>query len=435
MNTGDTVRREDSESPGEIYRRSAVIGAGYFTVALVEPMYNAYVPLMLADHLDGSVAVGGVLSTLNLIAPLIIPLFAALSDRTITRIGRRMPFIVGFLPPAAVALALVPVAAQTGLYRLLGALVALHFFRHAARGPVVALMPDLVPPDQRSQANGVINTMGGLAAITATVLLAPLITVAIDIPGVGLTRRVLPFWIVSVLMVTSTIFLFLNVREPVVGGERRTRETPSVLSSLKTVFRAGRSGALPILLAVLLSFTGWKLLSPFITLYARDVLGAGEGAAGLSFGMIAISQTAFAVPGGIIAARFGRRRVISVALLVLATIGLGLWLNHRAVTATVDAETAATGLYLFWGLLFLMGLSWVILITNSLPMLWDMGGPDTVGLYTGLYYLASQTALVAGPGLGGVVIEYVGFGGLFIAFGMAMVGTVLLLRSTRALRL
>lgn len=236
-------------------------------------------------------------------------------------------------------------------------------------------------------------------------------------------------------MVTSTIFLFLNVRELVVGGERRTREKPPVLSSLKTVFRAGRSGALPILLAVLLSFTGWKLLSPFITLYARDVLGAGEGAAGLSFGMIAISQTAFAVPGGIIAARFGRRRVISVALLVLATIGLGLWLNHRAVTATVDAETAATGLYLFWGLLFLMGLSWVILITNSLPMLWDMGGPDTVGLYTGLYYLASQTALVAGPGLGGVVIEYVGFGGLFIAFSMAIVGTVLLLRSTRALRL
>lgn len=71
-----------------------------------------------------------------------------------------MPFIVGLLPPAAVALALVPVAAQTGLYRLLGTLVALHFFRHAARGLVVALMPDLVPPDQRSQANGVINTMG-----------------------------------------------------------------------------------------------------------------------------------------------------------------------------------------------------------------------------------------------------------------------------------
>jgi maltose/moltooligosaccharide transporter len=409
-------------------------------------MYNAYVPLMLADHLDGSVAVGGVLSTLNLIAPLIIPLFAALSDRTVTRIGRRMPYIVGFLPPAALALALVPVAAQIGLYRLLGALVALHFFRHAARGPVVALMPDLVPPDQRSQANGVINTMGGLAAITATVLLAPLITVAIDIPGVGPTRRVLPFWITSVLMVASTVVLFLNVREPVAGVENRPRESPRILTSLATVFRAGRSGALPILAGVLLSFTGWKLISPFVTLYARDYLGAGEAAAGLSFGMIAISQTAFAIPGGIIAARFGRRRVISVALLVLAAVGLGLVLNHRLATSPATASPAtagpvattgpvATGLYPFWALLFLMGLAWVILITNSLPMLWDIGGPGTVGLYTGLYYLASQTALVAGPGLGGIVIEYVGFGGLFLAFSLAMVGTVFLLRMTTAVRL
>ncbi|NBB72660.1 MAG: MFS transporter, partial [Bacteroidetes bacterium] len=61
--------------------KSFIIGSGFFTVALIEPMYNAYVPLMLADHLGSSAAVGGALSALNVIAPLIIPLFSTMSDR------------------------------------------------------------------------------------------------------------------------------------------------------------------------------------------------------------------------------------------------------------------------------------------------------------------------------------------------------------------
>ncbi len=407
----------------DIYRRSFIIGSGFFTVALIEPMYSAYIPLMLADHLQSSVKVGAVLSALNLIAPLVIPIFAALSDRTSTRIGKRMPYIIAFLPPAALALAFVPVAAQLHLSWLVGALVVMNFLRHAARGPVVSLMPDLVPPNQRSQANGVINTMGGLAAITATVALAPLITVQVLIPGVGLTRRVLPFWIIAGLIIASTVFLFMNVREALAGPTPRAHTTPSLRSALSGIARSGPGGAVPILAAVLLWFLGWKLITPFITLYARDYLGAGEAAAGLSFGMLAISQTLFAVPSGIIAARLGRRRVISAALGVLTAVGAAMFANHQ-----LAAFSSAAGLYPFWALLFVMGLAWVVLITNCLPMLWDLGGLGTVGLYTGLYYFASQTALVVGPGIGGAVIEYIGYGGLFVGFAAVMLGARMLIK-------
>lgn len=418
-----------------LFRRALLIGSGYFTVALLEPLYGAYVPLMLSDHLTSSLEVGLALSALNLIAPLVIPVFSSLSDRTVTSIGRRMPYIIVFLPLAALALALVPIGAQLNFFSLITALAVMNFCRHAARGPVVSLMPDLIPSHQRSQANGIINMMGGVAAITATVFLAPLITIQIYIPTIGLTGRILPFWIIAVLIFISTAFLFHNVKEPihVINNQSRSdremhlshQSAPAESSgrvsdsgTIRTIIRLinqGRNGPFPILIAVTLWFTGWKLIIPFITIYARDHFGAGEAAAGLSFGMLAISQTFAAIPTGMIAARFGRRRTIRQALIILSVIGVAIFINHR-----VAGSTAGFGLYIFWGLLFCLGLTWATLITNCLPLLWDLGGSASIGLFTGLYYFASQTALVGGPGIGGAIIEVTGFGGLFIGFSAVM---------------
>ncbi len=429
-------------SPEKVYRRAFVIGSGFFTVALIEPMYSAYVPLMLYDHLESSGAVGVVLSLLNTIAPVVIPFFAALSDRTSTRIGKRMPYIVLFLPLAALALALVPIGARVGLAALVLALALMNFFRHAARGPVVSLMPDLVPSSLRSQANGVINTMGGLAAITATVLLAPLITAKPVVPVFGPIPRALPFWIVAVLIICATAFLYRKVKEPAATRSRRENDgselglqdpnpppepRPQIGEALAQVYRSGRHGALPILAAVALWFLGWKLITPFITIYARDYLGAGEAAAGLSFGMLAVSQTVCAVPAGLLGARVGRRRVMGWALLVLIAFGVGAGVNHAAV-----ATVGKGGLVPFWGLLVCLGAAWAVLITNCLPLLWEFGGAGAVGLYTGLYYFASQAALVLGPSLGGSLIQLSGFGALFVSFGCVVFLAASLLRIAAA---
>ncbi|MFO8065610.1 MAG: MFS transporter [Spirochaetota bacterium] len=446
----------DGERSGDVagvYRRAFIIGSGFFTVALIEPMYSAYVPLMLSDHLRSSSAVGGILSALNLIAPVVIPIFSTLSDRTRTAMGRRMPYIVGFLPPAAVALAILPFAGVVGLGALLAALVAMNFFRHAARGPVVSLMPDLVPPQERSRANGVINTMGGLAAITATVVLAPLISVGVDIPGVGQVRRVVPFGAVSVLMLAATLFLYITVKEPTsierdegegtntpdrrtgrsrtgrsredAGGEHHGRgQRLGPLHAVSELVRLRRGGAVPILAGVLLWFLGWKSIVPFITMYARDVLGAQETAAGLSFGMLALSQTAAAIPAGIIADRLGRTRVMSVALAALVLVGIGILINDRLAAAAAGYS----GLLAFWALLLCLGTAWAVLITNCLPLLWDVGGPAHLGLYTGLYYFASQAAPVLGPGLGGTIFDTLGFGALSLSFSVIMAGALILVR-------
>ena len=444
-----------------VYRRAFIIGSGFFTVALIEPMYSAYVPLMLSDHLNSSSAVGSILSGLNLIAPLVIPIFSVLSDRTHTAIGKRMPYIVGFLPPAALALAALPFVGAVGLWALVGALVVMNFCRHAARGPVVSLMPDLVPPRERSRANGVINTMGGLAAITATAALAPLISIEAEIPGIGTVRRVVPFGVVSVLIIAATVFLYVKVKEPSRleydegGGENASRSRTGhdaatglhshtaarprgdaardhrlPLRTVAALIRSRRGGAVPILAAVLLWFLGWKSIVPFITMYARDVLGAGEAAAGLSFGMLALSQTAAAIPAGIVADRLGRTKVMSGALGALVFVGIGIFINDWAGAI----EASYSGLYVFWALLLCLGAAWAVLITNCLPLLWNIGGSAQVGLYTGMYYFASQAAPVLGPGLGGTVFDTAGFGALALLFSIIMGTALVFVRlATRAL--
>ncbi|WP_018525064.1 MFS transporter [Alkalispirochaeta alkalica] len=404
-------------SPRWVYRRSLVIGSGFFTVALIEPMYSAYIPLMLGDYLSTSASVGAVLSVLNLIAPLVIPLFSTLSDRTRTPLGKRMPYIVFFFPLAAFSLAVVPLAAHRSLVALVASLAAMNFFRHAARGPVVSLMPDLIPSRHRSRANGVINMMAGVAGMTSTVLLAPLIAVVVPLPGWGDLRRVLPFWIIALLILVSTVFLFVKVRETLEvsasGGD--DRESPGIGASLREIISAGSGGSLPVFLAVLCWFFAWMLVVPFLTTYARDHLGAGEAGATLSYGMLAVSQTLWAIPGGVLAARWGRRRMMRLALVVLVLVGVGAWLNARR-----GADGSGGALLVFWVLLLLLGAAWVILTTNCLPLLWDMGGGRRLGLYTGLYYAASQTALVAGPVAGGLLVDTVGFQGLFLGFSLLM---------------
>jgi maltose/moltooligosaccharide transporter len=159
-------------------------------------LYNTYVPIFLQagnPAIDQQLAVKtlgfgssatltGIIMTLDNIAAFFIqPIMGAVSDRTYTRIGRRMPYILACAPIAAIAFCLIPMVplaipeALNGQLSQLGGLFALFVVAIGImllamavfRTPVVALMPDLTPSALRSKANGVINLMGGLGGVLA----------------------------------------------------------------------------------------------------------------------------------------------------------------------------------------------------------------------------------------------------------------------------
>ncbi len=407
----------EKKSLSGYWRTTFLIGLGFFTMGLMDPLYDNYIPMFLGYYIESSSLVGAVMTLDNILAIFLIPIFSALSDRTRTRIGRRMPYIVTLLPLAAIFFALVPFSALKSLIMLCITIFLLNIFKQAVRGPVVALMPDMVPADLRSEANGVINTMGGLATILGTVLLARLMDVKVHLPGIGETDKILAFPVASVFVIIAVVLLFSFVKEKsstvATEDERSKKPKEPLLKSLRSIFSEKEKSALYILLSLLCWFIAYQGILPFVGVYTMEELGTSAGTAALSSGMVGVAYAAFAVPSGKVAHRFGRRRTIRVALFAIVAILLLVFL-HGTLTKGMPSSFR---LITFWALLFLFGIFWVTVVTNSFPMLWQMADYQTIGIYTGAYYFFSQLASIIAPPLAGGSIDLFGYPALFI-FGL-----------------
>ncbi len=398
------------------YKATFLIGLGFFTMGLMDPLYDTYVPIFLGNFISLKGIIGTVMTLDNIFALLLIPVVSALSDKTRTPIGRRMPFIIVTLPLTAVFFSLLPYAALKSLAFLIIIIFFLNVFKQSARGPVVALMPDTIPGELRSEANGVINTMGGIAAIVGTVGLARLMDLSITLPVLGPTEGRLPFPLAGLLIVLATLFLFLFVKEK---AKAKTEESRVPLkTSLKLVFGAADKSAFYILLSLLLWFLAYQGVLPFLGMYTLEFLQVTPGTAALSAGMVGIAYAIFAIPSGIAAHRVGRKKTIRISLIALAVICMFLYLHHPLMTA-LDL-TGPTSLISFWALMFLFGIFWVSVITNSFPMLWQMASYDNMGIYTGLYYTFSQAAAILAPPVTGVIIDLLGFRMIFFFAAICM---------------
>ena len=220
------------------YLTTFLIGLGFFTMGLMDPLYDTYIPIFLGKFIDSAGLIGLIMTFDNILAIFLIPLSSALSDRVSTRIGRRMPFIVTLLPLSALLFALIPFSALSSLVLLIALVFCFNLCKQSVRGPVVALMPDMVPGDLRSEANGVINTMGGIATILGTIGLARLMDVPVRIPGSEQpVTDILAFPVASVFVIIAVVLLFIFVKEKnsTVPKESSKKESEPVLKSLKVV--------------------------------------------------------------------------------------------------------------------------------------------------------------------------------------------------------
>ena len=396
------------------YLITFLIGLGFFTMGLMDPLYDTYVPIFLGKYITSNSLIGTIMALDNVLAIFLIPIFSAYSDRIDTIIGRRMPFIITMLPLVAVVFGLIPIAALSSLWVLIALIFVLKLAKQAVRGPVVALMPDMVPGDLRSEANGVINTMGGIATILGTILLARLMNVKITLPGFGSVDNVLAFPVASIFVIVAVVLLFIFVKEKnskVRNDDKQKEEKKEpILKSLKVVLGEKNKSALCILISLLCWFIAYQGVLPFVGKYSVEVLGTSSGTASLAAGMVGIAYAIFAIPSGKFAHKHGRKKTIRGALLCLVIVLILVFLHGvllKGLPGTVKLIT-------FWALLFCFGIFWVTIVTNSFPMLWQMSTFSTVGIYTGLYYFFSQAASIISPPLSGACIDIFGYPSLFI---------------------
>src|SRR5512137_294785 len=202
------------------YGKTFLLGFGFFGVSVIWGVYNAFVPLFLANKFGLAPAWIGFFMTLDNIAALLIqPPVGAWSDRLRTPIGRRMPFILVGAPIGAVAFGFIPIAAILPLFVVCTStlLLSMAFWRT----PVIALMPDITPSKYRSQANGIINLMGGIGMIIASLVGSTLYEINVNFP----------FWMGSALVVVAAVMVFLFIKEPK-EYEKTSEEQPNLFKSL-----------------------------------------------------------------------------------------------------------------------------------------------------------------------------------------------------------
>lgn len=411
------------ESKRSFYLTTFLIGLGFFTMGMMDPLYDSFVPIFLQKYISSKGIIGSIMTIDNIFAIFLIPIVSAISDRTRTPIGRRMPYILVTLPMSALFFALIPFGYLKSLTALIIVVFLLNIFKQSARGPVVALMPDTVPADFRSEANGVINTMGGIATIIGSLFLAKLMDLSINLPVIGNSKDKLPFIIAGILVVFATIILFFTVKEK---SREDSEKKISIGKSLKLIFGSEEKSAILILFSLLFWFLGYQGVLPFVTMYAMQFIGVSKGTAGISPGMVGLAYAIFAIPAGIVAHKIGRKKTISISLIGIFIIIILIFFSKPFVDAMNISQSIH--LFIFWILLFLFGIFWVSVITNSFPMLWQMATYSDMGIYTGLYYTFSQTAAILAPPIAGFLMDWLGFRVVFIYTAICMLIAFILMQ-------
>ncbi len=365
------------------YRKTFLLGLGFFGISMIWPLFNNFVPIFLADLGLSATLVGFVMTWDNYLNMFVQPVVGELSDQTVTRIGRRKPWMLVGAPIAAAFFITIP--ALRSAVGIMFAILLTNIGMALFRSPTIALLGDLFPSQQRSTANGVINLMGGLASVLAFLVGGALFEMG----------RITPFVFGSVVMLAAILIVLLFVREPKVAQPAEKKPAGAgFVANLKQVLTSQDRSGLLVLLAILCWFMGFNALETWISSFGKFTLDIEPGRMSMITSGFALLFVIFALPSGLIATRYGRKRTILVGIVALTVLFALGWFVKTQVTLI--------------GMLVLAGISWALINVNSLPMVYDVGGDDRIGAFTGLYYFASSIAAVAGPQVVGVLIDLTG---------------------------
>lgn len=365
------------------FGKTFLLGFGFFGISLIWPIFNNFIPVFLRDEFGLSATMIGFIMTWdNYLNMFVQPVVGERSDQTRTRLGRRKPWMLVGAPLAAIFFILIPVMGTVP--GIMIAILLTNLSMALFRSPTIALLGDLFPSQQRSTANGIINLMGGIGSILAFLVGGLLYNFG----------RITPFVFGSVVMLAGVTLVLLFVREPQASEKVERQTQGSFVSHLKEVLNASDRSGLLILLAILCWFLGFNAMETWISSFGKYTLGIDEGRMAILTSGLALMFVIFALPSGLIATRFGRRRVILVGIAGLTLLCLyGLVVSNQLMLIAF---------------LISAGFFWALINVNSLPMVYDVGGDVRIGAFTGLYYLASNIAAVAGPQVVGVIIDLTG---------------------------
>lgn len=293
-----------------------------------------------------------------LMAIMVQPTIGIISDYTITRWGRRKPYIV--IGATLDVVFLIGIALSQTYLMILVFLVLLQFSSNFAQGPFQGYVPDLVPAKQVATASGLMGVM---------IVMGQIAGVGVATLGLG-GDLVLATIGLGLIELATAIVLVASVREGS-GAPPRPGSWLKVAASAWGTDLLREVNVLWLLLVRLL-FLGAVSATTLALFYFQRTHGLSETEAGslvfLGTLVVGITTAAAAFPGARLSDRFGRRPMIwaacgiaSVGMLLVALapspwlaiaafvpfgIGVGIFLSvdWALMTDVIPKET--TGRYM-----------------------------------------------------------------------------------------
>ena len=429
-------------------KRTIWIGLAFFGILLVWQLYNSYCAPMLsflfvkhdyaelivgheadtlkdllakgiitqAQYLDVQWKVGIIMALDNIAALFIMPIFGILSDKTKTKLGKRMPYIIIGSVVTAIALPFIPLFFSKGMATtaslvgmiagLIAMMVVIIIFMMSYRSPAVSLMPDFTAKPLRSKANGIINVVGYVGgAFGAIFAMVIPVTKYIDGSNKSLFMLEIPFIVCSIVLLISLGLLLWKVRENKLHAEldeeiARYDDAGESAESIKTekMSKTNIRNLALILAAEALWFMSLNAMETFQTNFSMFWLNtSSSGGAVMTLLSGAASVVGFLVAGKI-ADKIGRKWTIFIGICVVALCYVGFIFFPKASAEEIAANPFASKLpFMFFVLLPTIGLGSSLIHICSFPLVTDYCTSDKLGRFTSLYYTASMLAQSVTP--------------------------------------
>lgn len=288
--------------------------------------------------------IGIIMTFDNIFGVIFQPAFGKLSDNCHSKLGKRRPFIVSCAPISAVLFFLIPLIAlrTDNLLATMICIILFVFVMSLWRAPVVALMPDLTPPELRSEGNAVINLMGGLGSAigmvagTLAILLSKLFTGATDEQIKANETITFPyvFAIGSVVMIIGMLVLLFFVKEQdtsiklkgeanayadAAARKKAEKEAKKAEKAARKAIKLtkGEKRSLIFMLACLFFlFCGTNAITTFFSLFAQEILHKITSEATILMLIFAVVSALAALPAGKMGKKIGRKKTIMAGLSV-----------------------------------------------------------------------------------------------------------------------
>lgn len=401
------------------------IALAFFGILMLWQVYNTYCPIILEAMLkelglkETNYIVGIIMALDNVAAIFIMPIFGRLSDKTHTRFGKRMPYIVLGMLLTIVTFPFIALMCMWNSFAgVITFMLLFLIIMQSYRSPAVALMPDLTPKPLRSGANGIVNLVGYMGGVFATVLgMFSIFKLNSQSSLTEIQNKVIwPFIVCTAVLVVVLILMIIFIKEndllkqtkeDVLYGETLS-DTHEIINEDNVLSKKDKRNLFIILTAIVLWYMGFNSFETFGSLFFKNVVGDSTMYSTMAMVLSVVSIVTF-IFFSTISNRIGRKLSIIIGLVSIAVALASVAVVSILPNISFVDENANVTIgwkIFFIGMSVLIGFGWALVNVNSFPMVVEYSNTKNLGKYTSFYYISSMIAQSITPIVVGLIMDF-----------------------------